>query len=204
MSARINLNRKRIASKLADPDTSGLVLLTIVLFEFGDAVFGSDDVDQMDSAEMWADLHEIYNTWVIEENENRLNAMITGLTGGSFWQDVEVFSAVCETLIDGDLGDDVGFMFDNLSAVEIMWGMLEMSVALDGEEPPTLSMDVAELIDRVFTAEQEDQAENELMVEKEFQDMLQGMQEIGIPPAFIREIDESYEDLMSSVTDDEI
>lgn len=201
--ARIPLNEGAIRKALGDSDTPGLVLFTIALYEFGPYVMGDEDegVEAMDPAEMWAELHSRYNTWVTEEGENKLNAIITGLTGGSFWYDVDVFMAVATALFDGDLGDMIDTGFENLSATEIMWAVLEMGLAWDADEEPQFSLDVRQYVNEVLSYEQEDQDQNAIEIEKVYLLMLDQMRELGIPGSFIRVWDEEYAQVVANLED---
>lgn len=189
---------------LGDPDTPALVLFIIALYHFGDEVMGDPDegIDPMDPAEMWADLNSIYGTWLTEEGENKLNAMINGLRGGLFWRDVDVFIAVSTALFDGDLGDLVSISFEELSATEIMWAMMEMSLAWDSDETPDLSWKIQEYVDEVLSMEQEDQDMNATEVEKSYLGMLDQMRDIGVPVEIIREWDEDYAAVMNEITEE--
>jgi hypothetical protein len=201
--ARIPLNEGAIRKALGDSDTPGLVLFTIALYEFGPSVMGDEDegVEAMDPAEMWAELHSRYNTWVTEEGENKLNAIVTGLTGGSFWYDVDIFMAVATALFDGDLGDMIDTGFENLSATEIMWAVLEMGLAWDSDEEPQFSLDVRQYVNEVLSYEQEDQDQNAVEIEKVYLLMLDQMRELGIPGSFIRVWDEEYAQVVANLED---
>lgn len=197
----VNLDEGKVRKALGDSDTPGLVLFTIALSTFGPRVVGDSDegVAQMDPTEMWEEFHARYGTWVTEEGENRLNALITGLSGGMFWRDEEVFMSVAVALFDGDMGDIINAGFESLNATEIMWAILEMELAWDGEETPEMSLNVQEFVERNLRDEQEDQVENSKEVEKSYLIMLRQMQEIGVPPAMIRVWDEEYADVMESL-----
>jgi len=175
-------------------------LFTIALWTFGDEVMGNPDegIDAMDPSEMWAEFNSQYGTWVTEEGENRLNAIIAGLQGGAFWRDLTTFMSVTTALFDGDLGDLVTGGFEDLNATEIMWSVLEMELAWDSDDTPEFSLDVREYIEDALREEQEDQVENSKAVEKNYLFALRQMQNLGVPKAMIREWDEEY----AAVTED--
>ena len=203
MSTPVQLDAGAIRKAIGDPDTPGLVLFTIALGAFGPAVMGDDEegVEQMDPAEMWAELNSRYGTWVTEEGENKLNAIITGLADGSFWRDVDVFMAVATALFDGDLGDILDVGFEDLSATEIMWAILEMGLAWDSDEVPEFSLDVQQYVNSVMSYEQEEQEQNMLEVDQAYMAMLDQMRELGIPGSMIRAWDEEYAQVVAALED---
>jgi hypothetical protein len=202
--AKLDEGKMRVA--LGDADTSGFVLLTIVLHTFGDDVFGNaeEGIEPMDPAEMWAGLNFRFGTWVTEEGENKLNAIITGLQDGMFWQDLNTFMAVSTALFDGDLGDLINVGFEDLSATEIMWAILEMQLAWDSDETPEYSRDVQEYVDQVLLQEQEDQTDNATEIEKAYVAMLDQLVDMGIPTSMIRALDEEYAVVMENLADGQL
>lgn len=193
----IDPHKARVA--LGDPDTCAFVLLTIAMWAFGDQVLGDpeNDVEAMDPAELWAGLNEMFGVWVSEEGENKLNALILALQGDLFYRDVEVFSAVAQALLDGDLGDLVQGQFDDLTAVDIMWAVLEVELARDDEQgPPEFSQGVADLISRSIALEQENQEENLAEVRAAYEQMLVQLRTIGVPLSAIRLLDYEFAETM--------
>lgn len=202
----VTLDDGKVRAALADPDTSGFVLFVIALREFGDAVLGDEEagVEMMDPAEMWADLHSRYGSWVTEDGENKLSALITGLQGARFWRDLDVFMAVSTALFDGDLGDMIEVGFEKLSATEVMWAVMEMGLAWDAAEPPEFSLPIQEYVDRILLEEQEDQSANAAAVEGDFLNMMDQLREMGVPPAMLRALDEDYAITMQGMEDGSI
>jgi hypothetical protein len=190
---KLDIGKARVA--IGDPDTPAFVLLTIAMWAFGDRVLGdpSEGIEPMDPAELWAGLHEIFDTWITEEGENKLNALLLALQGDIFYRDVEVFHSVAQALLDGDLGDLINGKFDDLSAVEIMWAVLEVELARDDDQgPPEFSYGVTELINRVMLIEPEGHEEDTTFVRQEYFRMLDQLRDIGIPNAALRALDEEY------------
>jgi hypothetical protein len=202
----VTLDEGKIRVALGDPDTPGLVLFTIAVYVFGDGVMGDPDegIDQLDPAEMWAGFNSRFGTWVTEEGENKLNAIIAGLEGGKFWRDLNTFMAVSTALFAGDLGDLIDVGFEDLSATEIMWAVLEMALAWDSDETPEYSRDVRQYVDGVLVYEQEDQAANAAEVERAYVAMLDQLVELGIPPSMIRALDEEYGEVMEDLADGQL
>ena len=195
----INLDVGKARVALGDPDTSAFVLLTIAMWAFGDEVLGDPEtgIEPLDAAELWAGLNETFGVWVTEEGENKLNALILALQGDLFYRDVEVFHAVAQALFDGDLGDLINGQFDELSAVEIMWAVLEVELARQDEDgPPQFSDGITELINQIMLIEQEDHDEDTGVVRKEYYRLLDQLRDIGVPVAAIRMLDEEYSETM--------
>lgn len=194
---QLDIGKARVA--IGDPDTPAFVLLTIAMWAFGDQVLGapSEGIEPMDPAELWTGLNEIFGSWITEEGENKLNALLLALQGDLFYRDVEVFHSVSQALLDGDLGDLINGKFDELSMVEIMWAVLEVELARDDEQgPPEFSYGVAELINRTMLIEQEDHEEDTAFVRQEYFRMLDQLREVGVPNAAIRALDEEYAETM--------
>lgn len=206
LRSAVTLDEGKMRVAVGDPDTPGLVLFLIALYVLGDGVMGNPEegVDQMDPSEMWAELHTRFGTWVTEEGENRLNAITTGLQEGRFWQDLDTFMAVSTALFDGDLGDLIDVGFEELSATEIMWAILEMQLAWDSEEIPEYSRPVQEYVNDVLLREQEDQTENVTEVEKAYVAMLDQMLEMGVPTSMLRALDEDYAEVMDNLADGQL
>lgn len=198
--ASLDLGKCRVA--LGDPDTPGFVLLTIVLWAFKDRVFGDADggVEPMDPAEMWAEINEVFGTWVPEEGENKLNALITALSSPAFYTDVETFMAVSNALFDGDLGDLVDGVFEEPSVVEMMWATLEVELARDDtEENPPFSSRVAEFVTRKLHEEQEDHTLHADAVNEVFTDMLDQLRDLGVPLSALRLLSAEYAEVVEAL-----
>jgi hypothetical protein len=206
LRSKVTLDEGKMRVALGDPDTPGLVLFTIALYVLGDGVMGDPDegVDQMDPAEMWAALHSRFGTWVTEEGENKLNAIIAGLEEGRFWRDLNTFMAVSTALFDGDLGDLITVGFEELSATELMWAVLEMQLVWDSDDVPEYSRDVQEYVNDILLQEQDDQTENATEVEKAYVAMLDQLMEMGVPTSMLRALDEDYATVMDNLADGQL
>ena len=194
---QLDVGKARVA--IGDPDTYAFTLLTIAMWAFGDAVLGDPEegIEPMDPAELWAGLNEVFGSWVSEEGENKLNALLLALQGDLFYRDVEVFQSVAQALFDGDLGDLINGQFDDLSAAEIMWAVLEVELARDDEEgPPQFSTGITDLINRIMLIEQEDHDGDTATVRSEYYALLDQLRAIGVPTAAIRMLDEEYAETM--------
>jgi hypothetical protein len=199
-----NLDLGKCRAAIGDPDTPGFVLLTIALWAFKDRVFGDEEagVDQMDPAEMWAEFNEVFGTWVPEEGENKLNALITALSSAAFYTDVETFMAVSNALFDGDLGDLVDGVFEEPSVVEMMWATLEVELARDdADESPPFSPQVAEFLARKLREEQEDHTAHSAAVNEVFVDMLDQLRDLGVPLSALRLLSQEYAEVTEALED---
>ncbi len=194
-ATRVDLDIGKCRVAVGDSDTPGFVLLTIALWAFGARVFGDPEagIDPMDPAEMWAEFNEVFGSWVTEEGENRLNALLLALSGDAFYRDVETFCAVSNALFDGDLGDMVDGVFEEPSAIEMLWASLEVELARDDDDAaPPFGSKVRDFLACKLREEQEDQTEQEAAVEEAFIDMMDALRTIGVPLAAIRLLHAEY------------
>ncbi len=201
-AAPFQLDKGKCRVALGDADTPGFVLLTIVLWAFGDRVFGDPEagVEAMDPAEMWAEVNEMFGTWIPEEGENRLNALITALSSPAFYKDVETFCAVSNALYDGDLGDLIDGVFEEPSVVEMMWATLEVELARDDDDPaPPFSPKVADFLAKKLREEQEDHTIHEEAVNATFVDMLDQLRGIGVPLSALRLLHAEYAEVREAL-----
>lgn len=156
-------DRQASAKLLADEETFGFVLMVILLAAYGpDTLFGSeeDDADPMDPVILWASIEEDFGIDICVEHENRINALMTALTTDAFYDEPAVFAAVSMTLTDGDLGDAIAGVFDDLTVPELLWAVLEVSLVRDDDAQ--FSPAVEQFIGEVLAGEAED---NEMAVE---------------------------------------
>lgn len=194
---QIDIGKARVA--LGDPNTPAFVLLTIAMWAFGDEVLGdpTEGIEPLDPSELWAGLNETFGTWVTEEGENKLNALILALQGDLFYRDVEIFHSVCQALYDGDLGDLINGQFEELSSVEIMWAVMEVELARQDEDgPPKFSAAINSMINDVVNVEPDDHEEDVGIVREDYYRMLDQLRDIGVPVAAIRMLDEEYSETM--------
>lgn len=197
----VKLKDDKVRVALGDPDTPGLVLFTIALATFGDGLMGDPEqgVDALDPSEIWVGLNERFGTWVTEEGENKLNAIMAGLSGAAFWRDELVFMSVATALFDGDLGDLIEVGMEELSATELMWALLEMELAWDAEETPEFSRQIRNYIENCLRREQDEQLDNTREVEHAYLRMLQQLRDIGVPASMIRAWDEEFAAVMEEI-----
>ena len=122
------LDLQRVYEALDNPETYATVLLTICLIEYGDQMF------TVDPLVLFAWLEDDFGVEVNEDNQNKLNAIITALTTDYFYNDLETFKAICKTLESGDPGIvDTDLVSDEVTIPEILWGIYEVSLCNDDE-----------------------------------------------------------------------
>lgn len=197
--AELNVNEIRV--ELGDPEAHGLTLLTILLYTFGPAVFGDEaaGVDRMDPSEMWAGLNAAYGTWLTEEGENRVNALMTAMDSPLFYRDPAVFEAVTVALCDGDLGDILHGEFEDVTALEMLWAILEVELANDAEEgPPEFSPQVMDYIDSQLSDESENLDDAKAGVEAEFRELIRDLERIGVSRAALRHYHAEFVEVMEA------
>lgn len=115
---------------LINPDSSATALFCLVLRMYQDSyqVNLLELEEPPEPIEVWEDLEERYGVRIPLENENKINALWLGLSGDGFFDEPEIFSAVCEALYDGDIGDPMDSMTDELGVEEVLWGVYEISL----------------------------------------------------------------------------
>jgi len=199
----VQLDENACRLALGDPETPGIVLLTILMWAFGEQVLGNvhADIEPMDPAELWAATNERFGTWIPEEGENKVNALVLAIQTDLFYRDTETFTAIASALFSGDLGDLVNSGYEDLSALEVMWAMLEVELAREDEagEELTFSDSVQALIEKNLAEEQEDQQVNEQTLHDAFLDLCDAMRRIGVPSSALRLWDSDYAELMDQV-----
>lgn len=141
----MNIDRQAAADLIRDPETLGTTLLVILLSEYREQIF------EMEPLEIWAAVQDDFRATVSEEGENRVNALLTALSTDAFYEDPEVFRAVCTCLYDGDLGDLVAGGLEDLTVCEMLWAMKEVGSLRDDE--PEFSKPVAAVIEDLISQE---------------------------------------------------
>lgn len=121
---KLNLEQTYLA--LENPDTFATVLLTICLIQYGEETF------TVDPLVLFAWLEEDFGVELHEDNQNKLNAILVALTTDYFYNDLQTFKSICETLTTGDPGiADTDLDTDDISIPEVLWGVYEVSLCND-------------------------------------------------------------------------
>ena len=106
----------------------------------------------------------------------------------AFFQDAEVFRAICTSLYDGDLGDLVSGGIENLTLPEILWAVYEVGILR--EDDPEMSPGVLNVIEQEIRNEAEEIDDEEEVkpyydrfVESAKADLEQQLVALGVSPA---------------------
>lgn len=117
------LDRRACADVLREAETPATVCMLILIAAYPD-ILGDDTPDVL---ELWQAVNEDFSTTLHEDNENKVNALITALTTNAFYEDPEVFEAVSLGL-GGDLGDLVEGVLEEATLAEMMWAAWEVGL----------------------------------------------------------------------------
>jgi hypothetical protein len=175
---------------LASPDTFATVLLTIVLRRYGPSVFtGDDEGPPWDMIVLYQELERDFAVDLPTQNENKLQAVRLLLQAGdAVGSSPEAFQAVCKTLTLGEVPDAITGNFTDLTAFEVLWGMLETQMILG--EAPDFSREVETLILSELQSSPEEtsdlMATRESAVLQNRDALLAQLRELGVPEALLR------------------
>jgi hypothetical protein len=184
-------DREAAAGLLEDPRTTATTVLVLAAKAVGPALFGDEirQIPQMETAELWLEMEELYGCRVCEAAENRLNALMLALESQAFETEPEAFMAVCLSLADGDLGDMIDGIFELPTFDEVLWALAE--VALIRGQVVELSSPVMALLAKIADDEDEgpDKAEEEKQLVLERMYRLQSeLQLMGAPSPVVESI----------------
>lgn len=142
------MDRRKCAELIRDPEALALPLMTVLLSAYGPQVFEEDPID------LWLSVEEDFNAQLTEEGENRVNASILALTSDLFYSDPLVLRATALALFEGDLGDMVNGVLEDIEFPEALWAVYEVGLMRGDDEE--FSDDVSEYIDRLMRETSED------------------------------------------------
>lgn len=184
----MQFDRKVAGRLLSDPDTYGSVLLTLALAELGEDLFETDPL------EIYARLEETYRQRIPEQGENRLNAIMLAVATDAFYESLEGFISVAATLHDGDLGDLISGVFDEVTIPECLWAIYEVELMRDGNTPE-FSQSIIEFLAREFEEDGSELPEIEGLRDdyRQFMDeskaeLLQQFQDLGIADELLQQL----------------
>jgi len=123
--------KKQAADLLRGENTYGVVLLAILLAEYGYEIFGHDVL------EIYQNIKDDFDVILPEEGENRLNAILLATTSDGFYTNVDIFNAICTSLYDGDLGDLVDSLMEPTTVPEMLWAYYEVGLLYDAPQLPS-------------------------------------------------------------------
>lgn len=113
------LDKKAVYLALTNPNTLATVLHIILLSAYGEEIYDTDPV------ELFLRLDEDFNAQITEEGENRVNAILMSVSTELYYTDPQAFSAIADTLSQGDPGIDV---IEPLTLPEILWASYEVEL----------------------------------------------------------------------------
>ena len=190
------VNQKEIGDLLSDPETTATTLLVIALRAYGEELFGNEEtgIPPMDPVDLWLRLKEDFNAQVHENCENKLNALMTALATDGFYDNLQVFVAVCSALEDGDLGDLVEGQMETLTVPEMLWAIYE--VELNRDDQQDFSPAIVDFMDKIMNSEADEVVEDdpnpmsywERFLADKREQMFHELRIVGIEESMIRKL----------------
>ena len=121
-------NIQACAKLIREPSTLTLPLLTILLEAYGEYLF------DMDPVELYLDIEEDFHARLTEEGENRVQAGLMAMTTDLFYKDPLVTRSVALAMFEGDLGDMVTGVLEEIDMSEVLWAVYEVGLLRDDDE----------------------------------------------------------------------
>jgi hypothetical protein len=183
---------------LADPDTFATTLHAIAVNAYGfEDLYGSEELEPLDPLELYADLEADFHIELPEENQNKLQAIITLMTTDAFYEDPLAFISIAHAFSDGDLGDLITGAFEPITLPQGMWAVFEADLNR-GDNHPGIANSIQQLLVEVATEDPDemDDAEGpqqvllsveELMQESKAQ-LKQELESLGIQTEFLTKL----------------
>lgn len=133
------INKDKAASILRDNDASAIALFIIAIKTVGEEnlLFTDEDtgfVDHMDPLELFTELEEYFRVKLPEQNENRLNALLTAFTTDLFFDDPIAFSSICLAIHSGDLAELVNGIMEEPTIEEILIARMEVELVIEAQD----------------------------------------------------------------------
>jgi len=122
------LRKEACAELIRDPETLTLPLMTILLSAYGEYLF------EVDSVELYADIEEDFNASLTVEGENRIQAAILAMTTDLFYTDPLSTRSIALAFYEGDLGDLVNGVLEEVELPEIIWAAYELGLLREDDE----------------------------------------------------------------------
>ena len=146
-----NLNKKEVYLALTDPETFATVLHAILIKTYG------EEINEVDPVELFLRLGEDFGAEPCEEVENKIQAILTATTTDVFYNEPDAFTAICETLANGEPGME---QLESLTLAEVVWGVYEVELNHPGAQ---MSQQVHKLVQQAIEAEAEEAGDYEYM-----------------------------------------
>lgn len=116
------------AKLIREPDTLTLPLLAILMEAYGEYLF------EMDPVELYLTIEEDFHARLTEEGENRVQAGLMALTSDLFYTDPLVTRSITLAMFEGDLGDMVTGVLEDVEISEVLWAVYEVGLLRDDDE----------------------------------------------------------------------
>lgn len=145
----VSFSRETAAELIRDSETFGSVLLVILLAAYGDELF------DMDPLEIYERVKEDFRATITEEGENKLNAIMMAVSTDAFYDDPLAFRSIAAALYDGDLGDLVNGVMEDVTLPEMLWAVYEVGLLREEMEEDDFSPSVQRVLDEAVSDEAE-------------------------------------------------
>lgn len=136
------------AELIRDESTLATPLMVILIDAYGDRLF------EMDSVELYIEIEEDFNARLTESGENRVQAALLAITTNMFYYDPLVTRSIAMALYEGDLGDMVNGVLEDIALPEVAWATYEIGLLRDDDEEMTPA--VKQFLMELVKAEGED------------------------------------------------
>lgn len=165
------IDKREAFKALQNPDTYATVLLMLSLVAAGKDV----NLFELDSIAIYVLLKDEYGTEPCQACKDKLQALITAMTGEDFFHDLETFSIISNTLLDGDPEFYEG---QPPTLFEALWAIYEVKLNMDYE--PHFTQNIKKYIDELADNERIDLSEENTVTNP-------SLNESGIIMEFLRE-----------------
>jgi hypothetical protein len=134
------------------------------------AAYGEQIYD-VDVIEIYMDLESDFDIKLDVETENKINALLFAVTFPSeFFTEEEAFVGVGNSLLGGDVGDEISVMLDDLTVAEMLWALYEVEINL----PDGMSIEYSPEVDSVINSVLDSESmESEQEAKIEYQNFLE-------------------------------
>lgn len=150
---------------IGNDEARATALHSILLSLYGEALYEDENGEPMDPLEIYADLEDRFNISVPETNQNRIQAILLAVGTDAFYNDEASFTAIAESLLDGDLGDvSITGEMGDLSILELMWAIYEVAANRD-ENVPEFSPGISRRIQQQAENEAQDDGDPDIPVD---------------------------------------
>lgn len=206
-------NKEITGQMLSDENTYAFVLLCIILAYLPE---GEDDLADIDTEVLFADLEEDFKCKIPEENENKINAAITVLNTDLFYRSFPVATSVSLAFADGDIGNIADGEEEEIDACKLLWATLETGLISDLsfiESVGEFSNNVINKINEILDDEAEEKNSDIDEIDEVMRDpyyhkyisyhllqLTSQLLKLGVNSSIVRELWTSYTDSIDSLS----